>query len=299
MAASLCGCAATAPDNRMKPSAGGDNPTGTSGVFGNTLCLNAESSAKDTYTRIESLFGKGAIEAPSDNAYSPARPHLLERDGAAGPYFVIQAIEPTDINLDGKTLAQGSDRSRTEIKIAPAKLGPQAAFQAQQGDTYIYTWRFRIDPAMRFSPSFTHIHQIKAYGGDYADPPLITFTPLAKGVMEIRHVGDRSRDAERATVIGSVSLAQVQGTWIDVREEVVFSNSAGYYKLNLRDETGAEILAIDQRNLAMWRTGADHMRPKWGIYRKHHAMLNQHREDSIYFAAFGITRGTVPATGCR
>ena len=293
MAVGLCGCAATAPGQQMKPG------IGMSGVFGNTLCLNAEATAKDTYARIESLLGKGAIEAPSDNVYSPVRPHVFERDGAVGPYFVIQAIEPTDVNLDGKTLAQGSDRSRTEIKLAPAKLGPQAAFHAHQGDTYVYSWRFRIDPAMRFSPGFTHIHQIKAYGGDYADPPLITFTPLAKGVMEIRHVGDQSRDAERATVIGSVPLAQVQGTWIDVREEVMFSNNAGNYKLNLRDESGTEILAIDQRNLAMWRTGADHMRPKWGIYRKHHAMLNQHREDSIYFAAFAITHGTVPAIGCR
>ena len=293
MAVGLCGCAATAPGQQMKPG------IGMSGVFGNTLCLNAEATAKDTYARIESLLGKGAIEAPSDNVYSPVRPHVFERDGAVGPYFVIQAIEPTDVNLDGKTLAQGSDRSRTEIKLAPAKLGPQAAFHAHQGDTYVYSWRFRIDPAMRFSPGFTHIHQIKAYGGDYADPPLITFTPLARGVMEIRHVGDQSRDAERATVIGSVPLAQVQGTWIDVREEVMFSNNAGNYKLNLRDESGTEILAIDQRNLAMWRTGADHMRPKWGIYRKHHAMLNQHREDSIYFAAFAITHGTVPTTGCR
>lgn len=155
----MCGCGTTAPDNRIKPDAG----SGASGVFGNTLCLNADASAKDTYARIESLFGKGAIEAPSDNAYSPTRPHVFELDGAAGPYFVIQAIEPTDINLDGTTLAQGSDR----------------------------------------------------------------------------------------------------------------------------------------HNLVKWRTGADHMRPKWGIYRKHHAMLNQHREDSMYFTGFGLTGGMSPTTNCH
>lgn len=275
---------------------------GFSGAAGNTLCLNANSAGgAETYPHIESIFGKGAVEAPSDTAYKPNRPHVLEMtdDKLSGAYFAVIAIEPTDVNLDLKTAAEGSDRSRTEIKIAPAKPGSHAAFQAHEGDTFTYAWRFRIAPEMKFSPSFTHIHQIKAYGGAFSDPPLITFTPLSNGTMEVRHVGDARRDASLSSNLGVVPLIDVQGKWIAVREEITFSNSAGRYRLVLHDANGKALLEIDKSDLQMWRTGADHMRPKWGIYRKHHAALNQNVADTIDFANFGITRGTTPSSTCR
>ncbi|MFZ6656493.1 heparin lyase I family protein [Undibacterium sp. TJN19] len=271
------------------------------GVTGNTLCLNAQNADQSgTYARIESVFGKGAVETPSDILYTPVRPHITQGGDAIVPaYFSVIAIDPTDVNLDGKTVAEGSDRSRTEIKIAPSLTGMHQAFKAHEGDSFIYAWRFRIDAGMKFSPSFTHIHQIKAYGGRYAEPPLITFTPLANGRMEVRQIDDLKNDGGTFHVLGTVALSQIQGQWISVREQIVFSNSGGRYQLTMRNQDDKSVLDIDSKGLQLWRTGADHMRPKWGIYRKHHAMLNQSMDDYVYFANFAITHGEQADSTCR
>jgi hypothetical protein len=277
-----------------------------SGIVGNTLCVNArdiknKALSTSPYAHIEQFMGTGAVESPSDSVYTPIRPHVLEMpgDGIVGAHFAMIAIEPTDVNQDMVTLANGGDRSRTEIKIAPTSGGAHALFQAKEGDTFTYVWRFRIAPEMKFSPSFTHIHQIKAHGGKFSDPPLITFTPLTNGKMEVRYVGDKQTDAALSELLGTVSLANVQGTWIEAREEITFSNTQGHYALTLRNLKNETLLSIEKRGLALWRTGANHMRPKWGIYRKHNAALNQNQADTVYFANIAITRGNKPDSTCR
>ncbi len=283
-----------APDAAIGP--------GPIGVFGDTLCLNADGPGGEaTYPRIERILGTGAIEAPSDGVYVPPRPHVEERedDGAVGPHFAILAIEPTDVNLDLVPMTDGGDRSRTEIKLAPSSGGIHQPFKGHEGDTFVYTWRFRIDPGMRFASTFTHIHQIKANGGLYAEPPLITFTPVASGVMDVRHVGDLTTSSVGFTRLGSMPLAGVPGQWMDVREEITYSNTVGQYKLTIRDQLGAVALALDVAGLQMWRTGANHMRPKWGVYRFHNVSLNQDVDDYLYLANIGITHGATPTSTCR
>jgi Polysaccharide lyase len=277
-------------------------PAGPNGVIGNTLCLNARSaSSADVISHIEKVFGAGAVESPSDTVYEPVRPHVVEvaDDGIVGPYFAILAIEPTDVNQDMVPITRGGDRSRTEIKIAPSNGGIHEKFKARDGDTFVYAWRFRIPPTMKFASSFTHIHQIKANGGSFADPPLITFTPLANGNMEIRHVGDMQKDSTTSTKLGAMSLIGMAGQWLEAREEITFSNTVGRYQLTIRDQSGTTKLNIDKSGLQLWRTGADHMRPKWGIYRKHDPALNQNVTDAIYFANLGVTRGSQPSANCR
>ncbi|MDB5800544.1 MAG: Fibronectin type domain protein [Rhodocyclales bacterium] len=275
-------------------------PAGPNGRTGNTLCLNAAGPGMpDTYKRIESVLGPGAIEAPSDSVYTPPRPHVVElaSDGIVGPYFGILAIEPTDLNQDMVPAGRGGDRSRTEIKIAP-DAGPQDPFKAVEGDTYVYSWRFRIARNMRFSSSFTHIHQIKAHGGTFSDPPLITFTPLLNGYMDVRFVGNNATSSSGYSSLGSVSVGKLIGQWVDVREEVTYSNTKGRYKLSIRNQAGTNLLDIDKSGLQTWRTGADHMRPKWGIYRKHDGALNR-SDDYVYFANFAISNSATPDSNCR
>lgn len=256
---------------------------------GGTMCVNP-APGQDTYSHIEKLLGAGAVESPSDEAYTPARPHILPvpDDGIVGPHYAVIAIEPTDVNLDRMPHSAGGDRSRTEIKLAPSQ-GAHDGFKAREGDTFTYTWRFRIAADMRFSPSFTHLHQIKAYGGPYAEPPLITFTALANGRMEVRHVADRLKEA-RHTVLGAMPLAGNQGRWLQASETIAYSSTQGRYRLTIRDMQGTELLAIDQDGLQTWRSDAQHMRPKWGIYRKHNADLNQHRADTLYLSNLCLIR---------
>ena len=261
---------------------------------GGTVCVNPV-PGQDVYSHIEKLLGAGAVESPSDDAYAPARPHILPMpdDGIVGPHYAVIAIEPTDVNLDRVPYSAGGDRSRTEIKLAPSR-GGHDVFKAREGDTFTYTWRFRIAADMRFSPSFTHLHQIKAYGGPYAEPPLITFTALANGRMEVRHVADRLKESKH-TVLGAMPLAGNQGRWLVASETIVYASTQGSYRLSIRDMQGAELLAIDQGGLQTWRSGAEHMRPKWGIYRKHNPDLNQQRADTLYLSNVCLTRGDVGA----
>lgn len=253
-----------------------------------TLCLDAAPGSA-TWQRIEDVFGKGAVESPSDTVYAPPLAHIRQvaADDAAAPYFAFIALEPGDVNLDGKPLAAGGDRSRTEIKLAPSS-GPHDAYKAREGDSVTYSWRFRIAPSMRFSPAFTHLHQIKAHGGDFADAPLITFTALENGRFEVRHVGDQLRES-RHSVLASAPLARLQGPWLSAEETITYSNTQGHYRLAMRDAAGRLLLEVDRSGLQLWRTGANHMRPKWGIYRKHHPALNQQREDQVDFAALCIS----------
>ena len=277
-------------------------PKVMSGVVGTTLCLNAAAGGQaNLYPRMEALLGPGAVESPSDGVYTPPKPHIQERDGDAwvGPHFAFMSIEPTDVNQDLVPMEKGGDRSRTEIKLSPVRGGVHEPFKAREGDTFVYTWRFKISPQMKFSPNFTHIHQLKASGGDYAAPPLITFTPLANGTMEFRHVADQRRDSSVVTLLATTPLAPFVGQWVDAVEEVKYSNTDGSYKLKLSDASGKQLLAIDKTGLSLWRSGAAQIHPKWGIYRKHHAELNQHQEDFVYFANFGITRGSEPSSTCR
>ena len=274
----------------------------SNGVIGNTLCLNADPiDAMGTYGTIERALGTGSIEAPSDYVSDPRRPHIISmpNDALVGPYFSFLANEPNDVNLDLVPITKGGDRSRTEIKISANSGGSHDIFKAHEGDSFVYTWRFRISPNMKFSPSFTHLHQIKAHGGNFAAPPLITFTPLSSGQMEIRYVGNGKADSATYTKINSVTLAGLLGQWLDVREEITFSNSNGRYRLSVTDQQGQKIINFDQSGLELWREGASHMTPKWGIYRRHHAALNQNTDDFVDFANFGITRGAHPDSNCR
>ena len=272
------------------------------GVIGNTLCLNADPShALGTYALIEKVLGSGAIESPSDGLSDPKRPHIISVPGdlVVGPHFSVLANEPNDVNLDRVPMSLGGDRSRTEIKLAPSSGGNQDAFKAREGDTFVYAWRFKISPAMKFSTSFTHLHQIKAFGGDFSGAPLITFTPVSNGQMEIRYVGDQKSESSTYSKLQAVSLTGLTGQWLDVREQITYSNTVGRYLLSIVDQQGQERIHLDRSGLALWRQGADHMRPKWGIYRRHHPALNQHADDVVDFANFAITRGSVPDTNCR
>jgi hypothetical protein len=152
---------------------------------------------------------------------------------------------------------------------------------------------------MKFSPSFTHLHQIKAYGGNFSGSPLITFTPLSNGLMEIRYLGDGKTNSATYQKIHAVELSQARGQWLDVREQITFSNTAGRYQVSIIDQQGRQLVSVDQTGLELWRQGADHMRPKWGIYRRHHSSLNQNTDDIVDFANFGITRGAQPDSTCR
>ncbi|WP_171014203.1 RICIN domain-containing protein [Chitinivorax sp. B] len=262
---------------------------GPNGRIGNTLCVNSDGpNGKDAYTLLRNQLGNDTVEAP-DNAHNPPIPHIKEAsDNQVGTHFVFLAHEPIDGDRDNNQ----ADRSRIEVKVGP---GSADWLKAKNGSTFTYTWRFKIDPAMKFSNRFTHLHQIKAKGGSDGTP-IITLTGRAGNPndwLELQHVDD----ADKTTKIKRVSMIGIKGIWLDVTEQITYGER-GSYAVTVKKPDGSTIMQTGKLSLPMWRTGAEYVRPKWGIYRGHSDMLNQ-TEDQVRFANFGITAGNKPDSNCR
>ncbi len=80
------------------------------------------------------------------------------------------------------------DRQRIEIKTydsSPDNL------KGTLGETVTYKWRFKIPVGFQPSANFTHIHQVKAVGGD-DDNPIFTLTlrKASPNKLELNYVKD-------------------------------------------------------------------------------------------------------------
>jgi hypothetical protein len=251
-----------------------------------TVCLNADGpGGKDTYKLITDVLGSGAVENP-DNDHHPALRHIREViDPQVGPAFEFLAHRDIDTDRD-----VNFDRSRIEIKVAPS--GGHDALKARENQTFTYTWRFRIDSGMKFSNRFTHMFQLKSSQGDDG-APLLTITGRGGGAgkLQVIHTGNPSRGT-----LDDVSLAGLQGIWLDVSVRATFSHH-GTLRMTIKKPDGTAVIDINQQNLDLWRDG-DHIRPKWGIYR---GKSNQLRaaEDTVRFASFAITPGGQPTSTCH
>src|SRR5262249_54786708 len=130
--------------------------------------LNADGQT-DTYTLINNLLGGTAQEVP-DCSHPDFGPHITQAwDADLGKFAFIFHIHITPDN----DRCVAFDRQRNEIKT----YGPSPDYlKGFLGDSVTFRWRFRLDSGFQPSPSFTHIHQIKAGDGDSA-APIITLTP--------------------------------------------------------------------------------------------------------------------------
>jgi hypothetical protein len=280
-----------APDDGDGPADDGDPDDGTnggSGPRGNTMCLNADGpEGEDTYALIERILGGGAVEDWADDDHDPWLPHILEEvDDVIGPHFVFLSHSELDRDRDN------TDRSRTEIKVAPSS-GDHDALKAQDGDTFTYTWRFRINPEMTFSGRFTHMFQLKSKGGDEG-APLLTITGRAASdgdKLEVIHVGPPNEGT-----IAEASLSGRRGMWLSVNVRVTYGDE-GELSLSIHEPDGSEVLSVERTNIDLWRDG-EHVRPKWGIYRGLDDALRSDEED-VRFANLAITPSGEPDSDCR
>jgi len=170
------------------------------------------------------------------------------------------------------------DRQRTEIKTyepSPENL------KGVTGETVLYKWKFKIPAGFQPSSSFTHIHQIKAVGGD-DDMPLITLTPRAgsPNKMELIH--------NNTTKVATANLSLFEGIWVEATERIKIDSLLGTYSITIKKVSdGSTILSYSNNNLMTIRSDNDFIRPKWGIYRS----LNTPsalRDEAMRFAGFSI-----------
>jgi hypothetical protein len=238
----------------------------------------------NTYELIDSVLGGNATEDP-DCAHPSFGRHIREEfDNSLNKNVFVFTLHvtPDDDRCNGAT-----DRQRNEIKT----YGPSAdSLKGHLNDTVTYRWKFMLDAGFQPSPSFTHIHQVKAGDGTNADAPIITITPRAGSPekLEIIHNGNTS-----ATTLGKVKivdLAPFKGRWVEVTERLIYKTAGSYSITIKRINDGIILLEYSNNNMDLWRDGASFCRPKWGIYRSLNN-VSYLRDEEVRFADFCIAEG--------
>ena len=242
------------------------------------LCADGVS---DTYALINSVLGGTAEEVP-DCSHPDFGPHINQAfDAELATYTFVFSIHVTPDNDRCVAL----DRQRNEIKT----YGPSPAYlKGFYGDTVTFRWRFRLAEGFQPSPSFTHIHQIKAGDGD-ATAPILTLTPRRSTPdrLQLIHVDS----AGHSTTVATAALAPLEGTWVEAYEQITYGYNGSYAITLTKVSDGSVLLSYQNNNIDLWRTGTTFVRPKWGIYRS----LNNPqylRDEDVLFQGFCLAKGT-------
>ncbi len=173
------------------------------------------------------------------------------------------------------------DRQRNEIKsYSPSPDNLLGVF----GEKVIYKWKFKLPDGFQSSPSFTHIHQLKPVGGEFAKTPLITLTTRKSNPdrLELRYADEGSQ-----TTLSQTPLEQFIGEWIEVTEVITYEDN-GTYELSLvRMSDKEELFSWVDLDIDTWRTGTEFVRPKWGIYRSLDEAEDL-RDEEVFFNDFSI-----------
>ena len=250
-----------------------------------TLDADGDQVGLDTYDLIRDFGGPNPIEAP--DLYPVNHPdvrHIYEDfDPVIGDHFVFTIHRDIDIDRDRIDI---TDRQRNEIKTYG---GSEETVKGFVNETFVYTWRFRINDSMEVSTRFTHHFQLKAVGGN-DDQPILTISGAERGGVdgiEVRH-----SPLQEDTVLERSDWAMVTGEWLEAYCRATFSDSGDLRLIVTRMRDGAVIFNIDETGLDLWRgENASHfVRPKWGIYRSILDWDNlRPEEETVRFANFSVS----------
>lgn len=242
------------------------------------LILNADGQ-NNTYDLISSKLAPGhnPIEVP-DCGHTNFGDHIDEIFDDELNEYVFRFFIHTD---DDDDRCINFDRQRNEIKSydkSPDSL------KGIQGEVVEYKWKFKLADGFQSSPKFTHIHQLKAVGGTESSMPLVTLT-TRKGSpdeLELRYAEALSQET-----LKEVDLAPFIGTWCEATETVTYGESGTYEMIIKRVADNTTLFSYSNDNIRMWKTQAEFIRPKWGIYRSL-VFAEDLRDEEVLFANFSI-----------
>jgi len=248
------------------------------------LILDADGPG-GTYSLITSKLAPGydPIETPDcgHGSFGDHIDEIYDNDLGANVFrFHIHRDEDNDrcINFD---------RQRNEIKTYSSS--PDSLLGIV-GEYFEYKWKFKLDADFQSSPKFTHIHQLKAVGGPEAGQPLITLTTRygTPDKLELRYAETTSQVTLKKT-----DLTPFKGEWCQVVEQVAYGESGTYSITITKVSDGSTLFNYSDNDIRMWKTDADFIRPKWGIYR---SLLEPSyiRDEEILFADFFIKESDSP-----
>ncbi|MFY9242808.1 MAG: T9SS type A sorting domain-containing protein [Polaribacter sp.] len=233
----------------------------------------------DTYELINSVMAPGynVVEVPDCNHVSFGR-HVDEIFDATLNKNVFRFFIHTANDNDR---CINFDRQRNEIKSydkSPENL------KGIEGEKVIYKWKMKIDANFQASPNFTHLHQLKSVGGSFDATPMYTLT-ARKGnpdQLELRQTSTNNQQTKK-----KIDLSLIKGIWVEFTEQIEYGINS-YYSLEIRRVDNQNVV-FEYENTAIdnWQSGAEFVRPKWGIYR---SLINVQdlRDEEVLFADFSI-----------
>lgn len=261
-------------------------------LFSNSQVILKADGKGDTYELISSILapGKSAVEAP-DNMKLGNHPsfgkHIAEVWDAdlktnVFEFYAHINYENADKSktTDNEPVANVEQKQRIEIKSyepSPDNL------KGTLGETITYQWKFKLPKGFQVSTNFTHLHQIKAVGGDQ-DMPIFTLS-AKKGKVNQFNVLHNNVD-----IVASMDLAELEDVWVEITEVIKIAANGSYSISIKKVKDGKELLSYTNANLETIRPDNNFIRPKWGIYRSL-KKIEDLRDESVRFADFSITEG--------
>jgi len=197
--------------------------------------------------------------------------HCMAEWDATMNRYVFRMDIHIDPIIDGDRCSSSTtDRQRNEMKSATNNT-TWAKVQGNYDEWQILEWKFKLPVGFQPTSAFCHIHQLKAQDGPNNGSALITITPRAASNgtnkrIQIIHSVDGGTGVGKGTV-REVPMADFEGEWVQVREEVHYTHTGSYSCQITRISDGKVLLTYTDSNIDMWRAGASYIRNKYGIYR--------------------------------
>ena len=176
------------------------------------------------------------------------------------------SVQFTIYKNDDDSVTKKPDRQRIEMKVFDKS---PTSYKATLNTNYVYTWWLKLGQGMVVSDSFFHIFQLKAVG-NVPDSPVFTLSLTNKNGLHMRINRNGNDDLNPSTdYLNLLPLKSVVGAWIQATVEANFTNSKqnGYVKVLLKSQTGIQLVSQQTSFVTYW-SGAQFVRPKWGLYRK-------------------------------
>lgn len=261
--------------------------------------LNANGPG-NTYELINSVLAPNniAIETPDECSSHPSfGRHVAEVwDATLNQYvFEFYIHVPTTTPVVATTADNDRcvyfDRQRVEIKTYEASPD---SLKGTSGEMVHYKWKFKLPQGFQPSPNFTHIHQVKAVGGDDGDP-LFTLTPRyssSGNTLQLIYVKDSTSGT---TTYTTAPLSNFLGVWVEVTERILIGTNGTYSVHITRVSDGTTLLTYSNNNIQTIRSTNAFIRPKWGIYRSLNSATYL-RDDSLRLNSISIYEGLPPTT---
>lgn len=240
--------------------------------------LNADGPG-NTYTLITSVLAPGynPIEAPdcSHSVFGEHIDEIFDPELNTNVFRFLIHVSPDDDRCIN------SDRQRNEIKTYDKS--PDVLL-GEEFETVIYKWKLKLADGFQSSSNFTHLHQLKSVGGSLASMPMYTLTArkASPDRLELRYA-----ETDNQITLSQTDLLPLIDTWIDITETVTYGIDGSYAIVIKKVSDNSILFSYANDHIINWRTEAEFVRPKWGIYR---SLINSQdlRDEAVLFANFSI-----------